>query len=242
MHCLERKSYEEAGRLLRQAMDAEPENAKAAAWGAYWQLWHIGQGWAGDSTSAAATVQELALRAVTLDPENAEALGIYGHVCAFLDKDFESALHYFDRALRLNPNLAFVWALSAATFCYIGKPDIALQRLDHSRELAPFDPYFRFWENVYTVAYTLKGDYEKAVSLGRRVVRANPHFSNGYKPLLASLGHLGRRDEAAPYVEKLLALEPNFTVAQFGRVYPFQHSSDREHYMRGLVLAGVPEG
>ena len=94
---------------------------------------------------------------------------------------------------------------------------------------------------MYAIAYTFKGDYEKAVSVGRRTVRANPEFSNAYKPLIAALGHLGRRDEARPYVEKLLSLEPNFTAARFGKVYPFQRPADREGYMRGLVLAGVPE-
>lgn len=241
MYNLERESYEEAGRLLNRAMEADPENAKAAAWGAYWQVWYVGQGWSQDPGHAVATAQELALRAIRIDPENAEALGIYAHICAFLNKDFDSALHYFERALRLNPNLAFVWALSAPTYCYIGKPDIALQHLERYRELAPFDPYFGRWESNYTIAYTFKGDYEKAVGVGRRAVRANPEFSNGYKPLIASLGHLGRRGEAAPYVEKLLSLEPNFTVASFGKVYPFRKPEDRERYMKGLLLAGVPE-
>jgi DNA-binding SARP family transcriptional activator/Tfp pilus assembly protein PilF len=242
MYDLERKSYEEAGELLRRAMEADPENAKAIAWGAYWYVWYVGQGWAHDPASAIATAQELVLRAIRIDPDNAEALGIYAHICSFLMKDFDSALHYFERALRLNPNLAFTWALSAPTYCYVGEPDIALQHLDRYRDLAPFDPYFRFWEIMYAIAYTFKGDYEKAVSVARRALRANREYSNGYKPLIASLGHLGRRDEAAPYIEKLLSLEPNFTVARFGKVYPFQRSSDRERYMRGLVLAGVPEG
>ena len=94
---------------------------------------------------------------------------------------------------------------------------------------------------MYTIAYTFKGDYEKAVGVGRRAVKANPEFSNGYKPLIAALGHLGRREEAAPYVEKLLSLEPNFTVASFSKAYPFQRPCDRERYMQGLALAGVQE-
>lgn len=238
---MERDKYEEAGRLIGRALEGDPDNAKAAAWGAHWQLFHVGQGWSPNPRLAIETAQELAIRAIRIDPENAEALGIYGHICAFLHKDFDTALHYFDRALRLNPNLAFVWALSAATYCYIGKPDLALQRLDRSRDLAPFDPYSCLWECSYAIAYTFKGDHENAVIVGRRSVKANPHFSNAYKPLIASLGHLGRRDEAAPYIDKLLSLEPNFTVAQFGKVYPFKRPEDRERYMRGLVLAGVPE-
>jgi hypothetical protein len=58
--------------------------------------------------------------------------------------------------------------------------------------------------------------------------------------LIAALGHLGRREEVAPYVAKLLSLEPHFTIEQFGRSYPFQRAEDRERYLKGLELAGVP--
>ena len=241
LYSMQRDKYEEAGRLITQAIEADPSNAKAAAWGAYWQVWHVGQGWSQDSRRALATARELALRAINIDPDNAEALGIYAHICAFLNKDFDSAITYFDRALRLNPNLAFIWALSAATYCYIGEPEQALQRLDRYRDLSPVDPYFRHWEYHYTMAHMFKGDYEKATTFGRRNVAANPEFVNAYKPLIAALGHLGRRDEATPYIEKLLALEPNFTVERFGQVYPFRKPEDRDRYMRGLALAGVPE-
>jgi tetratricopeptide (TPR) repeat protein len=87
-----------------------------------------------------------------------------------------------------------------------------------------------------------KGDYEKAVTVGKRNIAANPDFVNAYKPLIAALGHLGRIDQAQPYVRKLLGLEPTFTVERFGNVYPILKPEDRERYMRGLILAGVPAG
>jgi DNA-binding SARP family transcriptional activator/Tfp pilus assembly protein PilF len=241
MYSMERAKYEEAGNLISRALAIDPENAMAAAWGAYWQVFHVGQGWAKDVNQAMVAAENLALRAIKIDPENAEALGIYGHVCSFLHKDFDTAIHLFSRALRLNPNLAFIWALSSATCCYVGDPDTALERLERYRDLAPFDPYYSWFENFFTIAYTFKRDYEKAVMFGRRVAKHNPDYSNGYKPLIASLGHLGRVEEAKVYVDRLLALEPNFTVEQFGRVYPIKYDSDREHYMKGLRLAGVPE-
>jgi tetratricopeptide (TPR) repeat protein len=137
--------------------------------------------------------------------------------------------------------LAFIWALSAVTYCYIGEPETALQRLERYRELAPFDSYLSPFEGTFTIAYTFKGDYERAVLTGRRVARGNPDFVAGYKPLIASLGHLGRRAEAKPYIDKLLTLEPTFTVESFGQIYPFKKEKDRNRYMQGLRLAGVPE-
>jgi DNA-binding SARP family transcriptional activator/Tfp pilus assembly protein PilF len=241
MYSMERDKYEQAGELINRALKIDPQNAMTLAWGAHWQVYHVGQGWSQDPGQAFAIAQRYALSAIRLDPENAEALGIYAHVCSFLDKDFDSALHYFDRALRVNPNLAFVWSLSALTYCYIGEPAAALQRLERHRDLTPIEPYPALFDNPYAIAYLIKRDYEQAATFGRRVAKTRPEFVNGYKPLIAALGHLGRREEAKFYVAKLLSLEPSFTVERFGQVYPFKHASDREHYMMGLHLAGVPE-
>jgi DNA-binding SARP family transcriptional activator/Tfp pilus assembly protein PilF len=238
---MERQKYEEAGGLIQRALALEPDNAVIEAWAAHWHLFYIGQGWAKDIDKATAEVQQHALKAITLDPENAEALGIYAHLCSYRAREFDKALLYFDRALRLNPSLAINWALSAATYCYIGEPDIALQRLERYRELASPDLYFSYFETVYTMAHTFKGDYELAVLVGRRAVKANPNFVNGYKPMIASLGHLGRRDEAQVYVRKLLSLEADFTVQKFGQIYPIKRTIDRDRYMAGLRLAGIPE-
>jgi len=240
MYSMERKKYEEAGELIDQALAIDPENGKVIAWAAYWQLWYAGQGWTQDLAGTLTNAERLCLRAIKADPDNAEAMGIYAHTCAW-KRDFDSALYFFDRALRLNPNLAYIWALSAATCCYVGEPDVALMRLNHYKDLAPFDPYFCFFEHLFTIAYTFKGEYEHAALVGRRSVKINPEFVNGYKPLIASLGHLGRREEAKLYVRKLLSLEPTFTVESFGEMYPFKRDSDRERYMEGLRLAGVPE-
>ena len=241
MYSMEQAKYEEAGALITQALAIDPQDGMAAAWAAYWQVFHVGQGWAKDVEQAMKTAQSLALRAIKIDPENAEALGIHAHVSSFLEKDFDTAIEYFERALRLNPNLAYIWAWSAPTHCYIGQPEAALKRLERYRDLAPFDPYFLLFESMYTMAYVFKRDYESAAVVGRRSVKNNPSFSNGYKPLIAALGHLGLREEAKTYLETLLSLEPDFTVERFGRTYPFKLASDRTRYMKGLALAGVPE-
>jgi len=236
---MERKQYEQAGHLIQQALALEPDNSRAEAWAAHWHLFYIGQGWAKDVAKVTTEVQQHALRAINLDPDNAEALGIYAHMCSYSAKEFDRALQYFDRALRLNPSSAFIWALSAATYCYIGEPDEALRRLRRYRELG--SPHLYYFECLYTIAYTFKGDYERAVLAGGRAVTGNPNLVAAYKPLIASLGHLGRRDEAQVYVRELLSLEPSFTVENFGQTYCFKKASDRERYLAGLRLAGVPE-
>jgi DNA-binding SARP family transcriptional activator len=240
IYSMERSKYHEAGRLIERAIAIEPDNAMALTWSAYWHLWNAGQCWTPDLAAALLKAESLCLRAMKLDPENSEALGIYAHTLAW-KKDVDQAVHFFDRSLRLNPNVPYIWALSAPTYCYIGKPEEALRRLGRYRDLAPFDPYFGFFENAYAMAYLFNRDYERAAVVGRRVVKANPDFINGYKPLIASLGHLCRRDEATPYVDKLLSFEPDFTVDKFRKVYPFKVPEDCDNYCKGLLLAGIPK-
>jgi TolB-like protein len=236
---MERKKSERAGTLIHRAMEIDPQNAMALAWAAFWHLTRVGQGWAQNIDAPLAAAEALCLKALEIEPDNADALGIYAHTFAWR-RDFDAAVHYFDRSLRRNPNLAFIWGLSAATYCYIGDPASGLRRLKRCRELSPFDPLFCIYEAVYALAYTVSGDHEQAVLVGRGAVMANPDYSAGYKPLIAALGHLGRRDEAKPYIERLLSLEPHFTVERFAKTYPIKRPQDRKRYMRGLLLAGVP--
>jgi TolB-like protein/DNA-binding winged helix-turn-helix (wHTH) protein len=239
LYSMEQEKFTRAGVLIHRAMEIDPKDAMAPTWAALWHIIRVGQGWVQDLAGTLAIAETLTRKAIQLDPENAMALGIYAHTCAW-KKDFDAAVHFFDRSLRLNPNLAFIWALSASTYCYIGEPGAALQRLKRYRDLAPFDPLSRFFECVYVVAYAFKGDYEQAVLVGRGAAKANPDFSAVYKPLIAALGHLRRADEAKPYIAKLLSLEPHFTVEHHAKTYPFKRASDRQRFMRGLLLAGVP--
>jgi TolB-like protein len=241
MFSMERRKYEEAGRLISRALEIEPDSAMAAAWAAFWQVVYFGQGWTQDFAKASAIAQTRARRAIRLSPDDPEVLAICGHVSSFLGRDYDTALHYFDRAQRLDPNLEFPWLWSSLTYCYIGKPGSALERIERYHALASVNDRHVWTRNISSVAYAFAGDYERAVESSRDIVKMTPTFVNGYKPLIASLGHLGRAEEAKPYVDKLLALEPNFTVERFGQAYPIKYDCDREHYMKGLRLAGVPE-
>lgn len=241
MFTFERRKYEEAGRLINRALEIEPDNGLAAAWAAFWQVFYFGQGWTQNLVKAWAIAQDRARRAISLRPDDAETLAICGHVTSFLGRDYETAIHYFERAERLDQTLESPWLWSALTYCYAGKPDFALERLERYRVLTSMSPATTWTGNLCSIAYLFAGNYEKAIELSRPMTKSNPGFVNAYKPLIASLGHLGRVEEARAYVDRLLVLEPNFTIERFAQVYPIKYESDREHYMKGLRLAGVPE-
>ena len=241
LHSLQPDRFAAAGELLAEAVLRDPGDAVAAAWAAQWHLYQIGQGWAHDPAEALREAERLAALAISLDPDNGEAHAIYGHVASFLHRDVDSGLYYLGRALDLNPNGASSWALAAPTHCYAGNPTEALRSLERYRGLTPNHPHDRIYGNMFTVAHVFAGNFDEAVTVGRRAVRATPDFTNGYKPLLAALGHRRQRGEARPFLEALLKREPGFNVHDFVRSYPFRRAEDREAYAEGLRLAGVPK-
>jgi tetratricopeptide (TPR) repeat protein len=238
---LVRDSFLQAGEYLAQAIALEPDYAAAHAWYAYWHAFLVGQDWSPDPNETMRRGGELAERAIVLDPFDARALTIAGHVRAFLDHSLHEAAGLHERALDLNPNLAMAWALSAITQAYQGNLDEAERRNNRYKALSPLDPYAFFFDAFFAMIHLLKHDHEAAVQVGRSVTQLNPPFSAAYKPYIAALGHLGRQEEAAAVLQRLLAIEPEFTIERFLRTTPLEVASFRDHYAEGLRLAGVAE-
>jgi DNA-binding SARP family transcriptional activator/TolB-like protein len=238
---MERGRYMMAGEYLVKAIELEPDYAAAQAWYAYWHIFLVGQGWADDPRAMMEEAGDLAEHAIVLDPFDARALTIAGHVRAFLHRRLHEAASLHERALSLNPNLAMAWALSAITYAYMGEPEEAERRNNRYKKLSPLDPHAFFFDAFFILIHLMKRDYESAVAVGRAVSEMNPSFSATYKPYLAALGHLGRTQEAAVVRRRLLSIEPDFCVARFIATSPLERESDRDHYAEGLRLAGVPE-
>jgi DNA-binding SARP family transcriptional activator/TolB-like protein len=238
---LEKPLFMQAGELLRQAVMQEPEYAAAHAWFAFWQMFLVGQGWADNPPDVMAEAGRLAERAIMLDPQDAKALTIAGHVRAFLHHKMREALTLHDRALTLNPNLAMAWALSAMTFTYLGDLEEAERRAARYKRLSPLDPQAFFYDTISIYIALLKHDYQQAASIGRAVTEMNPSFSSSLKPYLAALGHLGMIDECGPVLERLLDIQPDFTIAGFMATSPFDREEHLANVVAGLRAAGVPE-
>lgn len=237
----ERDGFWQAGEYLAQAITLEPDYAAAHAWYAYWHIFAIGQDWAQDPSEIMRRGGEFAERAVVLDPFDARALTIAGHVRAFLHHNLREAAGLHERALELNPNLAMAWALSAITHVYLGDADEAERRNNRYKALSPLDPHAFFFDVVFGIIQLLRHDYEAAATAGRAFTQLNPSFSGGYKPYLAALGYLGRDQEAAMVFRRLLTIEPDFSIDRFLRRTPMEPILERNHYAEGLRRAGVPE-
>jgi DNA-binding SARP family transcriptional activator len=237
---MEQEQFMRAGTYLADAIALEPDNPRLYAWYAHWHLLLVGQDWAADPTAIMEKAGEMAARAVLLDPFDARSLAVNGHVSAFLHRRLLEAMALHDRALLLNPNLAMAWALSGIAHAYAGDLEEAERRYSRYKTLSPLDPHAFYFDAFLVLIKLMKRNYEAAVELGRAVVQLNPSFSAAYKPYLAALGHLRRDQEAAEIRQRLLMLEPLFTMERFLENNPIERECDRVHYAEGLRLAGIP--
>jgi DNA-binding SARP family transcriptional activator/TolB-like protein len=238
---LDKPLFLEAGDLLRQAVALEPDYAAAHAWYAYWHIFLHGQRWTDTPEESMAEAGRHAEQAITLDPQDARALTIAGHVRAFMHRRLREALALHERALMLNPNLGMAWVLSGVTHAYLGDLAEAERRVDRYKLLSPFDPHAYFFDTARIIVALLKRDYEAAAEIGREVSQMNPAFEGACKPYLSALGHLGQTQEAEAVLERLMSIEPEFSIESFIATSPFERVEDREHYALGLRLAGVAE-
>jgi len=87
------------------------------------------------------------------------------------------------------------------------------------------------------MALTMLGRYEEAVCWGQRSLREEPNWTSGYRLLAASLAQLGRQEEAAEVVRRLLERDPGYRIsvgaAHFRRCEGFQR------YVDGMLKAGL---
>jgi TolB-like protein/Flp pilus assembly protein TadD len=236
---LQELEFREAGDALARAATLDPGYAAAHAWWAYWHIFLVGQGWTADRAGAMARAGELAERAVSLDPGDARALTIAGHVRAFLHRRLDEALGLHERALALNPNLPLAWAFSGLALSYDGNHAEAVRRIGEARRLSPFDPLAFFFDASLMVPHLMLGAFGRVVELGRRAAVLNPTLSSTFKLLLSALGHMGAHDEAQQVRRKLLALEPDYTLAEATIRSTFRRPEDLALFRDGLAKGGL---
>jgi signal transduction histidine kinase/TolB-like protein/FixJ family two-component response regulator len=238
---LDQAGFRAAGPLLERSLDLDPSNAACHSWLAHWYLLLVGQGWATDSTAAIQRADQLARRAVFLDPSDARGFSVAGHVRAFLHRAAEESISLHERAIALNPNLALAWCYCGLAHSYVGLHSDAIRHIQHARRLSPHDPHGFFFDMALMMPLLLSGNYEAAVESGRRARIGHPGLTSTYKGLLSALGLIGLTNEAAILWKELSGLEPRFSVREAILRSPLRRQDDLDLYAKGLRLAGVPE-
>ena len=167
-----------------------------------------------------------------MDAHAHETLGeAYGNL-----GDLTRAEAEFERALEINPSSANILAQYASWASGFGKPEAGVAAADRAIRLNPHLP--PKINGALAYAYFMVGRYEDALRFVQRVPEEQRGKFN-YIIFSASLGALGRKEEARGAVSRLLEISPRLSIE--GTVNEQSWSDvERKRLAETMQMAGVP--
>ncbi len=237
---MERRSIERARELLEQAIAIDPDYAPAYSRMASLRLRCVAQGWSVDEIADRTMAAAAARQAIERDRSDPVALAIYGHIQAYLLKDYGIATDYLDRAMAVGPSCAVAWGYSSLTRGYLGDYPEAVARAEKAVRLSPLGPDAFWFEHFLSQAYYLAGRYGDAVAWARMSDAHNSANAANLRCLITSLAAIGQSDEARQAAGRLLQLAPGFRLSAFRARTPLR-GEVRDVFAERLGLAGLSE-
>jgi adenylate cyclase len=231
------EDHNQAVNLIRQALTLDPNLAQAHMTLARTLNARIWYGWSGDPVRDVSEIYAAAARSVSLDDRDP-----YCHYAfcwaSLLRQMHTQALAEAQRSIDLNPNFALGFFSLGLVRVHIGHFTEALDSLLRSLRLNPNDPQAGSFLSFVALAHYHQENYEEAVHYGELAVRARrPYLA--LRVLLASLGQLGRLEEARPLLQEFILRQPKDPQRQFEVTTPYLDLKYRDHFAEGLRRAGV---
>ena len=240
LHEWTRKSNDEALRLFYRAIELDPGFASAYGLAAMCFLWRKVNGWI-VGPAEVAEAERLGRRAVELGPDDAVALSGGGYALVFVAHDLNDGPAFIERALALNPNLAWALFSSGWTKAFLGDPEGAIAQLTHAIQLSPLDPHGFRAKGGIAFAHFLAGRYEEAITWAEVALRQRPTYQAAIRELAAASALAGRIPEAQKAMARLRQLDPARRVSTVKDWVPLRRPDDLSRLEEGLRLAGLPE-
>jgi len=240
MHRLSSHDFDRSRQMLETLIERSPRQATPYAWLAKWHVLRVQQGWSEDPRVEGRLALECTQRALESDPQCSLALAIDGFVHTNLLRKLDTGLERYELALAVNPNDSLAWLLKGTLHAFRGEGKLAVDGTRRALRLSPLDPHRYFYESLAATAALSAGQYERAVELAQRSLRANRTHTSTFRALAISFWQLGRHDDARKTVGELLRLDPTLTIKRYLETNPSAAFETGRIWSGALGQAGVP--
>ena len=197
-----------------------------------------------DKAARFAAAEAAVTKALSLAPDHALAHLCMGMILGFTNRAAQGIAEY-ERALALDRNLAGAHALIGQNKLFIGRAEETEAHVLEALRLSPRDPWAYVWLLTAGFAACLLGRNEEAASWFRRSIEANRNFALSHFIYATALANTGQMDQAHSEVAAGLAIDRNFTIANFqSAVWSDDpvYLEQRARVIDDMRRAGIPEG
>jgi AraC-like DNA-binding protein len=180
----------------------------------------------------------LAQESYDLDPDDALTLTLSSGALVLLHR-LEEADNRLERALALDPWLAYAWIRRGWMSAYLGDSDGAIRELRTALHLMPFEPLRHITFIGMGCAHFVAERYDRAARWVQSGVETYPESYWAQRIAVAAVALTGARAEARRMGYHLMRNDPNLTVAEARQAWPFTYSF-MSRLGDGLETAGLP--
>jgi TolB-like protein/Tfp pilus assembly protein PilF len=241
LHRFTKKSNDEALSHFHRAIELDPNFAVAYGMAARCLAQRRAGRWFTDSAREVAEAGQLARRAAELGRDDAIALSAAGFALADVLDDLAGGDALIDRALALNPNLAWAWLHSGWVKISLGEPEVAIERISRAMRLSPHDPWIFTMQAAMASAHLAAGRYDEASSWAEMGTRVRPDHLYGLCLAAASGALAGRIEEARKAMANLRQVDPDLRLSNLKDVISYLRPREFAKWAEGLREAGLPE-
>jgi adenylate cyclase len=231
----------EAVILARRALPIDPAYTPAAALIGWCRVLQRLQGWGALSDEDIGEACRLARQALEAARDHADTIWQAG-LTLFLFVGEAAMAAALDRALALNPNAEHAWMARGHIHTSCNQPEAAIEACERARRLSPLDPYAFFYTANIALTHLAARRFEQAIEWAERALHDQPRMIGAMRVKIAANAHLGRLGEARAELSRVLAIDPNLTIAGYRAYTHYMEASEvHELLVTGLRLAGLPE-
>jgi tetratricopeptide (TPR) repeat protein len=241
IHQWTKQSCEEALSNFGRAIQLDPNFAAAYGMAARVYVLRKSGGWIADREAEFAEAARLARQAAQLGKDDAVALATAGIALSYIVGDHDEGKVLTDRALALNPNLAWAWLFSGWVRVWLGEPDVAIERVSRALRLSPTDPHSYSMYSALAQAHFFAGRNTEALSWAEMAVREKPNLVLLNCIAAASNALAGRLADAKRAMGRVRQLDPSLRVSNLQILFLVRRPEDLARLAEGLRLAGLPE-
>ncbi|MDH5601022.1 MAG: winged helix-turn-helix domain-containing protein [Gammaproteobacteria bacterium] len=228
-----------AREMFLKAIEIDPRFASAYGAIALTYVDDYRRKWGKNPAAAVDRAFEYANKAIAIDKDAAVAYVVLAYAYLYGRKEPEKAIKAAKQAITLYPNYADAYAITGSAYSFIDRSEDAIRVNQHAMRLNPTSSYIYF-ANLGRDYYFLNQP-DKAINSLQEGIFRNENYLNAHIYLAATYASLGRLSDASWEADKILTIDPAFSLNYWASTQPYRTKSRLERMLNDLYKAGLPE-